>query len=117
MQLDMWVVMGTVLPRWSVVTKCAYLISLLHIRSEQKIQICNNWYAHVKSDLKSLPTLIRPKGGPRCIFCEYSERVSREPQNSICFLYFVNFVFILFCFVLFCFFFLPGWFLCMHHRR
>ena len=22
------------------------------------------------------------KGGPRCIFCEYCERVSREPRNS-----------------------------------
>ena len=24
---------------------------------------------------------IHPKGGPRCIFCEYSERVIQEPQN------------------------------------
>ena len=26
--------------------------------------------------------LTPPKGGPRCIFCEYSERVSREPRSS-----------------------------------
>ena len=74
---------------WSVITKCAYLIPHLHICPNwliTKNQICNNWYAYVKSYLRSLPTYA-PKGGPRCIFCEYSEPVSRELQNSSLFLY------------------------------
>ena len=33
------------------------------------------------------------KGGPRCIFCEYSERVSREPRNSSLHLFFYIFNF------------------------
>ena len=28
-----------------------------------------------------------PKGGPRCIFFEYNERVSRKPPNSSLFVY------------------------------
>ena len=48
-----------ILPMWSVVTKWAYLIPDLHIFLNwlmTKNQIRNNWYAHVKSDLRSLPT-------------------------------------------------------------
>ena len=50
---------GHKLPKWSVVIKCTCLIPYLHICSNwliTKNQICNNWYAHVKSDLRSLPT-------------------------------------------------------------
>ena len=34
------------------------------------------------------------KGDPRCIFCEYSECVSREPRNSslVCFSFYFCFV-------------------------
>ena len=51
-------------------TSFAYLFQL----ANEKNEICNNWYAHVKSNFTSLST--STKGGPRCIFCEYSERVS-----------------------------------------
>ena len=102
-KLGMWVVGAQVLPTWSVVTKCAYLIPHLHICSDwlitkkstiqsfvwatlmklgcdghkyypyglsslnvhlhicsnwlmTKNQIWNNWYSHVKSNLRLLPT-------------------------------------------------------------
>ena len=51
-----------------VITKCEYLITHLHI-------------CYKKANLKST-SWPAPKGGPRCIFCEYSERVRQEPQNS-----------------------------------
>ena len=37
---------------------------------------------YVKSDPLGHFQLTPHKGGPRFIFCEYSERVSREPRNS-----------------------------------
>ena len=66
-----------VLPTWSVVTKCAYLIPHFHI--------CSDWLLTIKIKYNLQGTSWHfPKGGPGCIFCDYSERISREPQNSSC---------------------------------
>ena len=85
MKLGMWVVMGTstthVVCYHQMCIFNTSFVYLFWLANNKKNQICNNWYAYVKSDLRSLPTYA-PKGGPRCIFCEYSERVSRELQNS-----------------------------------
>ena len=49
-----------VLPMWSVVTKCAYLIPHSNWLMT-KNQLFNNWYAYVKSDLRSVPTYTHQK--------------------------------------------------------
>ena len=41
-------------------------------------------YYHIKGKSPE-HFLTFPKGGSRYIFCEYSERVSREPRNSSCY--------------------------------
>ena len=41
----------------------------------------SDWLLTKKANLQST-SWQSPKCGPCCIFCEYSERASREPQNS-----------------------------------
>ena len=74
-----------------VITECAYLIPHVYICYKKANLHSTSWHS--------------PKGGPRCIFCEYSEHVSREPQNSS---------FILFCFDLLWFFCHPMTFFLKH---
>ena len=51
-----------------VISKWAYLIPHLH-------------FCYKKANLQST-SLHSPKGSPRCVFCEYSERVSWKLQDS-----------------------------------
>ena len=54
---------------WAICS--AYLKPHLHICSEwliKKQQLCNNWNAHVKSDLRSLPTYGPPKAAHAVYF-------------------------------------------------
>ena len=90
MKLCMWVVMGT---------------STTHVVCRHQMRILNTsfaaypfWLANNKQFKYNLQgtSWHFPKGGPRCIFCEYSERVSREPRNS-------SFIWILCVFLLFVF--------------
>ena len=83
--LGMWVVMGTSTTHIICCHQmCIFIASfayLFYLANDKKNQICNNWYAHVKSDLNHFQ-LMPTKGCPRCTFCEYSEGISRELQNS-----------------------------------
>ena len=56
---------------WATVMKLGWYVT-------QVLPMCS---VVVDAHIKYL-ICIFPQGGPRCIFYEYSERVSREPRNS-----------------------------------
>ena len=84
-KLGIWVVMGTSTTH----VVCRHQMGIFNTSFAYLFWMANNKeikYAiidmpNVKSDLRSLP-IYAPKGSPHCIFCEYSEHASQEPQNS-----------------------------------
>ena len=105
MKLGMWVVLDT-----SVTHVCRHQIHILNSSFAYLFWLANNnkgkypefyvgysdetWYVSrnalkyyqcvVLLSMRILSTSFAysAKGGPPCLFCEYSKRVSREPQNS-----------------------------------
>ena len=72
-KLGMWVVGAQVLPTWSVITKCAYLIPHLHICSDWLITKKSNIHKSVWAMLMKLGMWVVGGGGTSTtnVFCHH----------------------------------------------